>query len=210
MAGMGPPPKDPSRRARRNATIAMTQLPAQGRTGAAPKWPLLPDVRALARLKVAEEMSGKLRDDWAAAEDGRQARALAKRLEQAEVAIAELRQQIENQDAVEKLLWREVWTTPQAVMWERLRWTREVAQYVRWKVLAEFGDMDASKEARQLADRLGLNPLAMLRLRWAVAADEVAEKRQAKTARAKAATGARARRGPLRAVETPKKAAGDD
>jgi hypothetical protein len=32
-------------------------------------------------------------------------------------------------------------------------------------------------ELRQIEDRLGLNPLAMLRLRWEVAADEVGPRR---------------------------------
>ncbi|PBO23035.1 hypothetical protein CLM85_18600, partial [Streptomyces albidoflavus] len=62
---------------------------------------------------------------------------------------------------------------------------REVAQYVRWKVRAELGDLDASKEARQLADRLGLSPLAMLRLRWEIAADEVSEQREVRSTRTK-------------------------
>ncbi|KOU17086.1 hypothetical protein ADK49_16925 [Streptomyces sp. WM6349] len=86
--------------------------------------------------------------------------------------------QLEAQAALESELWTDLWATPQAAAWERLGWTREVAQYVRWKVQAELGDLDASKEARQLADRLGLSPLAMLRLRWEVAPDEVAEQRQ--------------------------------
>lgn len=206
MAGMGPPPKDPSKRARRNATFAMVQLPFEGRKGVAPKWPLLADVGVAARLKFAEGVAVRLRDEWAAEEDSRKVRALAKRLESAEVVVAEMQQLFNEQAALEKQIWTELWRTPQSTMWEQLRWTREVAQYVRWKVKAELGDLDASKEARQLADRLGLSPLAMLRLRWAVAADEVAVKRESKKP---AAAGARARRGPLRAVTDPPKAAGD-
>jgi hypothetical protein len=64
-----------------------------------------------------------------------------------------------------------------------MRWTREVAQYARWKAKAELGDMEASKEARMLADRLGLTPKAMQDLRWTVAPDEVADRRQATSAR---------------------------
>ena len=37
-------------------------------------------------------------------------------------------------------------------------------------------------EVRQLEDRLGLSPLALLRLRWEIAADEVDEAREASTA----------------------------
>ncbi|AYD89681.1 hypothetical protein D5R93_05780 [Actinomyces lilanjuaniae] len=56
-----------------------------------------------------------------------------------------------------------------AVQWERSRWTREVAQYCRLKALAELGDARAAKAALAYADRLGLNPWSMLRLRWEVA-----------------------------------------
>lgn len=38
MAGMGPPPKHPSQK-RRPSTSKLTQLPAEGRQGRAPKWP---------------------------------------------------------------------------------------------------------------------------------------------------------------------------
>jgi hypothetical protein len=80
-------------------------------------------------------------------------------------------------------MWAEIWAIPQAVAWERLGWTRDVAQYVRWKVQAEFGDLDAAKEARMWSDRLGLNPKAMRTLLWEVVADEVAEKRQESSAK---------------------------
>ncbi|WP_074848216.1 hypothetical protein [Gordonia westfalica] len=51
------------------------------------------------------------------------------------------------------------------MIWEESHTHREVAQYVRWKVRAEQGDLKAAAEARQLSDRLGLNPLALMRLR---------------------------------------------
>lgn len=137
MAGMGPPPKHPSQRRRRNATPAMLKLPS-GRSGRAPKWPLVPAQSSppnAARTKMLRRLEAEL--------------------------------------------WAELWTTPQAVAWEQLGYTREVAQYVRWKVLGELGDLDAAKEARQLSDRLGLTPLALLRLRWEIdALDEVHEARE--------------------------------
>lgn len=41
MAGNGPAPKDPAQRRRRNSTgTSKTLLPAEGRKGAAPRWPL--------------------------------------------------------------------------------------------------------------------------------------------------------------------------
>jgi hypothetical protein len=92
---------------------------------------------------------------------------------------------------MESALWRDLWATPQAVMWEKLGWTRVVARYCRVAIVAEGLDKDAMSEARQLEDRLGLTPKAMRLLLWTVAADEVAEKRQ------EASDGARGR---IRAV----------
>jgi hypothetical protein len=82
-------------------------------------------------------------------------------------------------------LWRDLWATPQAVMWERHGWTRVVARYCRVAIAAEDMDKDAMSEARQLEDRLGLTPKAMRMLMWTVAADEVNEKRQETSAGAR-------------------------
>jgi hypothetical protein len=142
MAGMGPPPKPAEQRARRNATIAMTRLPAEGRPGEAPEWPF------------------------------------------------------EDERRDELVLWAELWRTPQAVEWERLRWHREVAMYARMMSMAQTGDINAAKEARQLSDRLGLSPLALLRLRWEIAPAEAAA---AKPTRGKSAA---ARYSKLRVVQT--------
>lgn len=80
--------------------------------------------------------------------------------------------------AAERKLWAELWQLPQAVAWERFGYAREVAQYARWKILAEAGSLRASAEARQFSDRLGLTPLALRRLEWQIVADEL-EARQA-------------------------------
>ena len=76
-------------------------------------------------------------------------------------------------------LWRELWASPPAVMWERFGWTRVVARYVLLllrveRLLLESDDAPVSllAEVRQLEDRLGLSPQAMLRMRWEVADDE--------------------------------------
>lgn len=140
MAGMGPPPKHPDARRRTNATVAMTALPAGGRQGEAPTWPL-----------------GLVLDgEWA--------------------------------------LWQQLWTTPQATAWERLgpgtvrvvaRYTRLLAEAEQPAAGARAASMAAAQrltEVRQLEDRLGLTPMAMLRLRWEIAADEVAEARAERTA----------------------------
>lgn len=191
----GPPP-NPNRR-RRNATVPMTKLPAEGRKGEPPEWPLPPDVAAQAKLERLNEQI----DDASLEAQGndRAAKNAQRRLlslrERAEILSAEL----EVAGEQEKVLWEELWATPQAVAWEQLRWTRDVAQYVRWKIRAELGDLEASKESRLLSDRLGLNPLAMLRLRWEVSGDELGEQRTERT-QARSSSSAARRKG-LRAVD---------
>lgn len=190
MAGMGPPPKPDSQRRRRNATVATTRLPAEGRSGRAPAWPLPDDAALKRQVALADHVVKDLEAEVAVAldagEDRDAVRQLRKELRLAKGQLAVLRQEAKDVRAAERSLWTTIWRTPQAVAWERLRWDREVAQYVRWKVRAELGDLKASTEARQLADRLGLNPLALLRLRWEIAADEVGEQRQTRTAAKKA------------------------
>ena len=124
MPGMGKPPSENARH--QNPTLGSTamKLPASGRKGTPPKWPL----------------PGKA-------------------------------------SANESAAWKQVWTTPQAVAWERLGWVRPVARYVRCLVQAEEVGAPAALlgEVRQMEDRLGLSPMALLRLRWAVVADELAD-----------------------------------
>ena len=83
----------------------------------------------------------------------------------------------------ELAVWASLWTLPQAVAWESQRIPpRVVAMYVRFTVLAE-DDIKAATEARQAEDRLGLNPAAMLRNRWRIKADDLAERREVKKPR---------------------------
>lgn len=89
-------------------------------------------------------------------------------------------------------VWSEIWRTPQAAAWARLGWLHDVALYVRFLVLSETGDLKAATETRQWSDRLGLNPAAMMRNRWRVAADQVSERRES-TPRTRSATSARSR-----------------
>jgi hypothetical protein len=125
----GPPP-DPNalRRDRPQDKDGWTMLPAEGRQGATPKWPL------------------------------------------ATFTDRELE------------VWAAIWRTPQAAAWARLGWLHDVALYVRQVVAAEAGSLDDAKEARQWSDRLGLNPSAMLRNRWKVAADETSVRRDQRSA----------------------------
>lgn len=106
-------------------------------------------------------------------------------------------------DANGRKIWRELWRTPMAVAWERFSWDRVVARYVATLVAAERaldeGEPSAALlgEVRQLEDRLGLTPMALLRLRWEIVADDLEEARDAAKrparARLKAVSGAVAR-----------------
>lgn len=111
---------------RRNARVGPLILPASGRPGAPPPWPIPgPQIPA------------------------------------------------------EMLAWEQLWATPQAVVWEKLGWTRTVARYCRVMIEAERDDASAAMLAQcsVLEDRLGLTPKAMRALLWQVAPDEVAERR---------------------------------
>jgi hypothetical protein len=164
-------PPSPNRR-RRNATVPTVPLPVGGRPGAVPAWPLGADIVTRARLRVAEDKVEHLEQQIAGGKPVQQ------QLMRVQERVAELRMVVDIQSERELELWRELWVTPQAVAWERLGWNRTVAQFARWEVLGESGDMDAAREARQLSDRLGLTPLSMLRLRWEVV-DEAPVRRTA-------------------------------
>lgn len=121
----GPAPKPAAERRHRNKPMANTVLlPAEGRKGPIPKWPL----------------RGRTLQGWA-----------------------------------------DLWRTPQAVMWERQGSELLVARYLVLRNLIQdpdsLEDVNAAawSELRQLEDRLGLSPMAMLRLRWEVHHSEISE-----------------------------------
>lgn len=178
MAGMGPAPKPDDQRRRRNATVAMVRLPAEGRKKRAPNWPLIPDVVLQARRDVAAEKTERLEEDLLELRMAGKPCGLAEaKLDRAKEQLFICDRQLAAQRKLEAAQWKDLWSLPQAVEWERLGWLRDVAIYVRHHVLGELGDLDNAREARQWSDRLGLTPLAMLRLRWEVARDEVAAQR---------------------------------
>lgn len=67
-------------------------------------------------------------------------------------------------------VWASLWRLPQAVVWEEQAAERVVARYCRVLVLSERPKATAAHlaEVRQMEDRLGLSPMAMLRLRWSI------------------------------------------
>lgn len=77
-------------------------------------------------------------------------------------------------------MWQRYWRKPQAAAWARIQLVDEAALYVRAFLLGAEGDVKAMAEARQIGDRLGLNPTAMLKNRWRVRGDDLGVKRQAK------------------------------
>jgi hypothetical protein len=133
----------------------MTRLPAGGRKGRIPNWPLIDDVRKAALLDVAEGTITRLREELRDPELYGAARASRERkLQAAEVEVAVLTRQLAAQRGLETKLWREVWKTPQAVAWERLGYLNEIGQYVRWKVARRAGraaGVEGSPSARRPA-----------------------------------------------------------
>src|SRR5689334_18202098 len=80
----------------------------------------------------------------------------------------------------ELAMWERYWRKPQAAIWAKTNVVDEVALYVRAFLLGAEGDVKAMAEARQIGDRLGVNPTAMLKNRWRVRSDDLGEKREAK------------------------------
>jgi hypothetical protein len=158
----------------------MTQLPPEGYRGPIPAWTMPADPKLVARVELLTATVRDLEEGLDAGDQPARWRANARRkLSQVQAKLAEAKVVRREAGKRERAIWRELWRTPQAAAWVRLGAgaAGEVAQYARLKAQAELGDLDAGKEARMHADRLGLNPAAMLRLRWEVADDELAGRR---------------------------------
>lgn len=163
----GPAPKHPSVRARRNNPKAgFTSLPASGRSGKAPAWPLPADAKATALYELAQDRIASLTVEVETEEDGRKKGRLRRTLAQAEQSAAIMKLQIEQQSDLEAGLWSLLWATPQAKLWEdSAAFVRTLAQFVRWNVKGEQGDLDAAKEARIRGKEFGLTPLTLMGLK---------------------------------------------
>lgn len=164
----GPAPKPPGTARRRNATVATISLPAIGWQGAVPEWPLIDDLSLEVKRSVLMSKAESLQDEIEETDSLKAQKKLTREMDSAMAQVKLLDRQIEAQRKLEVDLWNDLWRTPQAKVWNEMAWARDVAQYVRWKVLAEMGNLPAGQEARMWSDRLGLNPLAMLRLRWEI------------------------------------------
>ena len=160
-------PKHPSVRARRNNPKAgFTSLPAGGRKGQAPAWPLPADTKSTATLELMEDRTASLVAEIENAEDGRTKGRLRRTLDKQERETAILRLQVQQQHDLESDMWAMLWSTPQAQMWEdSAAFERALAQFVRWNVKGEQGDLDAAKEARIRGKEFGLTPLTLMGLK---------------------------------------------
>lgn len=164
---------------RRNHRVGPVVLPAEGFKGRMPSWPLPENPRMAARIRLIHDElelleERDLDDDLSRTEKTK----LTRTRERLAIAEAE-------RDAIletEKDLWKKLWRTPQACEWARLRWDRDVAQYVRHKAAAEIGSLEDSREARQRGHHLGLTPKGMKDLMWTIAIDQVAARRAEKKA----------------------------
>jgi hypothetical protein len=78
-------------------------------------------------------------------------------------------------------LWRRLWRTPQALMWERLGLHDQVGLYVRRFAEAEerHSSVALSTLVRQLAEGLGLSAPGMRMLRWRIVEDTTPSRRAA-------------------------------
>lgn len=126
----GPAPDPNALRRDRKADGEWLLLPAEGRKGAAPAWPLL------------------------------------------------------GQSEREVEVWASRWSKPQAVAWEKLGLVDSVALYVRrWCEAEEPGSAtNLGTLIRQYEDDLGISLPGMMRLRWKIAEDETARRRDTKPA----------------------------
>ena len=129
-------------------------------------------------LELSEDRAASLQGEIAREEDGRKLGRLRRNLAQAEQAAAILRLQVAQQKDLEAGLWSALWATPQAQMWdESPAFSRMLAQFVRWNVKAEQGDLDAAREARLQRKGFGLTPMDLLRARAEIERVDEAEDR---------------------------------
>lgn len=199
----GPAPKRPENRARTNATFAMTQLPAGGRTGRAPKWPLGSDTKLETEIGLLKLGMKDTEEEIRWLSTARERSAARRRLERQKKKVRELEALRSAASKIERTIWSALWKTPQATQWEKRGWYREVALFARHQAKGESGSLDDAKEARMRENLIGLNDMSMLRLRWEIGAPT--ESGSGRTTAAKKASGSRARRAHLKLVEPPKK-----
>jgi hypothetical protein len=150
----GPRPDPESGRSDRRG-FTLTALPSEGYKGEPPSFPLEPIVL------FVEYWEGSGRDRVRAKEEDKPA--------------SESFRERESQ------VWAEAWTTPQACAWSMQPWRWPiVAEYCRLKTVVELDPSASAALVAQLhryRDQLGLTPAGLKENGWAVATDELADKR---------------------------------
>jgi hypothetical protein len=102
----------------------------------------------------------------------------------------------------ERVVWAEVWRTPQAAAWAQQSWRwPTVALYVRVRVQCEEPEVPASlfTVLHRFADQIGMTPAGLRDNGWAIADDELG-RRAAEKAAADAGHDQAAAAGPVGAV----------
>lgn len=144
------PQVDPSSGRSDRRGVKLTALPAEGYRGEVPAFPL-------AKVTVFDEYY----------EDKR-------RVKVPDEGATEARWERELD------LWEWAWSTPQACAWanERWRW-HSIAMWVRTSALCESSEATAADKnsLHRFADQIGLTPAGLKENGWAIAVDELAEKR---------------------------------
>lgn len=163
-----------------------------------PTWPLPRNPRLVAMIQLEQDAVDELEEKEL---DGGLSRTEVTKLTRTRQRLAVRQAELDAIEETEKELWKKLWRTPQACEWARLKWDRDVAQYVRHKAAAEIGSLDDSREARQRGHHLGLTPKGMKDLMWTIGVDQVAEKRAAKKAAAQDDEVSRRRRARPKAVD---------
>lgn len=163
-----------------------------------PSWPLPRNPRLVAMIQLEQDAVDELEEKEL---DEGLSRTEITKLTRTRQRLAVRQAELDAIEETEKELWKKLWRTPQAEMWAKLKWDRDVAQYVRHKAAAEIGSLDESREARQRGHHLGLTPKGMKDLMWVIGTDEMSEKRAAKKAEQQTDEVSQRRRQRPRAVD---------
>lgn len=148
------PAKDPTALRRVRDAKEWVKLSRDARAGKpTPPWPLDAPIAVQTHIEWLAEHVDELRSQWAAAEDGRTANALAKKLEKASENL-KIAEAIEGKrEEREHKLWAELWAYPQAAVWDADFQHLNVAVYVRLF-------LEASQPGAKSADRTTLRQYA--------------------------------------------------
>lgn len=145
------PPADPNSGRSERRGFKLTALPSSGFDGEVPEFPL-PE-RTVYRWEFEDKRRYQVPD---------------------EDQTVDVRER-------ELELWEWAWRTPQACAWsmEQWRW-HTVAMWVRTAVVCESSEATAADKnsLHRFADQVGLTPAGMRENGWAIAADQVSEKRE--------------------------------